>query len=145
MTTRTFRRLALLAALAAGGCAPSTVSRPTAAPETEGSSAAAGSPVATESEAVATAQETVTDRPASNELAAPRRLTAGGQVIDTQVGHAAPFVADFDQDGLRDLLVGQFGEGKLKIHRNLGSNEQPDYDAPTFFQAGGDVARVPAG
>ncbi len=77
------------------------------------------------------------------DLALPVRLKAGGDFIDTEVGHAAPFIADIDRDGLRDLLVGQFGEGKLKVCRNVGTNEQPEYESPTFFQAGGDVAQRP--
>ncbi len=36
----------------------------------------------------------------------PVRLEAGGKVIDTDIGRAAPFVGDFDGDGVNDLLVG---------------------------------------
>ena len=43
----------------------------------------------------------------------PVRLEAAGKPIDTEIGHAAPFVCDFDGDGLKDLLVGQFGDGIL--------------------------------
>ena len=39
------------------------------------------------------------------ELAAPGRLEAGGKPIDTDVGHAAPFVGDFDGDGVHDLSL----------------------------------------
>lgn len=49
----------------------------------------------------------------SDELAAPVRIEAAGKPIDTDTGHAAPFVGDFDGDGVRDLLVGQFGDGIL--------------------------------
>ena len=60
-----------------------------------------------------------------NDLAPPVRIEAAGKPIDTDVGHAAPFVCDFDGDGVQDLLVGQFGEGILRIYRNEGTNAKP--------------------
>ena len=50
------------------------------------------------------------DDGAAGEFAPPVRVEAAGKPIDTEVGHAAPFVGDFDGDGVDDLLVGQFGE-----------------------------------
>jgi hypothetical protein len=81
----------------------------------------------------------------AQELANPIRLSAKDGVVDTEVGHAAPYVFDWDGDGNRDLLVGQFGDGKLKIFRNAGNNQKPEYEAPTFFQAEGQVVSVPTG
>ena len=37
------------------------------------------------------------------ELAPPVRLEADGQPIDTETGHAAPFIIDFDGDGTTDF------------------------------------------
>ncbi len=78
-------------------------------------------------------------------LAAPVRLEAAGAFIDVEIGHAAPFVVDWDGDGKRDLLVGQFGSGKLRIHRNVGTKGAPKLESSTFFEAGGKIAEVPAG
>ena len=67
-------------------------------------------------------------RPAAaegDEFEPPVRLEAGGAVVDTEVGHAAPLLHDLDRDGKRDLLVGQFGDGKLKFHRNVGTEAAP--------------------
>jgi len=70
---------------------------------------------------------------AVEELEKPFRVEAGGQVIDVEVGHAAPLLADWDGDGRPDLLVGQFGSGKLRIHRNEGAASQPKFGAPKWF------------
>lgn len=82
---------------------------------------------------------------ADDELAAPVRLEAGGKAIDTEVGHAAPFVCDFDGDGVQDLLVGQFGNGQLWIYHNEGTNAQPKLAAGTKFKEGGKDGTVPCG
>ena len=81
----------------------------------------------------------------SRELAPPVRLEAAGKPIDTDVGHAAPFVADWDGDGVRDLLVGQFGEGILRIYRNQGTNAAPRLAAGVKFKDGKKEGTVPTG
>ena len=75
----------------------------------------------------------------------PVRIEAGGVPIDTQIGHAAPFVGDFDGDGVADLLVGQFGDGILWIYRNEGSNAAPKLAAGVKFKGGEKDGRVPTG
>ena len=80
-----------------------------------------------------------------DELAPPVRLEAGGKPIDTEVGHAAPFVYDWDGDGVRDLLVGQFGGGALWVFRNQGTNAQPKLAAGTKFKDGMKDGTVPSG
>ena len=73
------------------------------------------------------------------------RVVAAGGPIDLEVGHAAPLFVDFDGDGLRDLLVGQFGNGRLRLYRNRGTSMAPVFATFAWFQAGGADARVPAG
>jgi hypothetical protein len=87
---------------------------------------------------------TAADKPAQ-ELAPPVRLEAGGKPIDTDVGHAAPFVGDFDGDGVADLLVGQFGDGILWVFRNEGSAAAPKLAAGVKFKDGAKDGRVPTG
>jgi len=87
---------------------------------------------------------------ADGPLAKPFRVEAGGQLIDVEVGHAAPFFADFDGDGRPDLLVGQFGGGKLRVYRNEADGteaggQQPRFKEYTWFKAGADLGVVPAG
>jgi hypothetical protein len=81
----------------------------------------------------------------SRELMPPVRLEAAGKPIDTAVGHAAPFVGDFDGDGVRDLLVGQFGDGILWVYRNEGTNAAPKLAAGVQFKGGKADGRVPTG
>jgi hypothetical protein len=80
-----------------------------------------------------------------DELAPPVRLEANGKPIDTEVGHAAPFVYDWDGDGVRDLLVGQFGGGVLWIFRNEGTNSAPKLAAGVKFKQGAKDGTVPSG
>jgi hypothetical protein len=81
----------------------------------------------------------------SGELAAPVRIEAAGRPIDTAVGHAAPFVGDFDGDKVNDLLVGQFGDGILWIYRNEGTTTRPKLSAGVKFKDGHADGRVPTG
>ena len=83
--------------------------------------------------------------PAAGELAPPVRLQAGGQPINVDMGHAAPFVADFKGDGNLVLLVGQFGEGKLRLYPNVGTRSHPRFGKFDWFRVDGKVVSVPAG
>jgi len=87
------------------------------------------------------------------------RLMSGGKPIDVTTGHASPYVYDFNGDGTRDLLVGEFGSGRfrgettskgslanarLRVYLNVGSNAAPRYDGFQYLQAGGENASVPS-
>jgi hypothetical protein len=54
----------------------------------------------------------------------PQKLQAGGQLIKAPYGDSQPVVADWDQDGLLDLIVG-CGDGSVVWYRNLGSKSEP--------------------
>lgn len=94
----------------------------------------------------------------------PVRLEADGVPIDVTVGHAAPYLIDFDGDGLTDLLVGEFGkgefpkerlperlrekdssysEGKLRIYRNVGTEKSPLFKDFEYLRAGREFASIP--
>ena len=75
----------------------------------------------------------------------PVRLKAGDEFIDVDVGHAAPLVEDMNGDGLKDLLVGQFGGGKLWIFPNEGNNAEPKFGPGKLFKKGGPEGTVPTG
>jgi VCBS repeat protein len=84
--------------------------------------------------------------PFASDLVPPVHILAGGKPLDVErEGHSAPFVGDFDGDGLPDLFVGQYDEGKLRIYRNVGTKADPRFDAHTWLVAGGQTGRVPEG
>ena len=81
----------------------------------------------------------------AQEFEKPFRLQADGKPIEVEIGHAAPYVHDFDRDGVRDLLVGQFGSGgRLRLYKNLGTNKEPKFGKHEWFMAGGEIARSEA-
>ncbi len=78
----------------------------------------------------------------------PIRLEDEGGVIDVEIGHAAPFVADIDKDGKPDLLVGQFGSGRLRIYKNVADDEdgeEPRFAGFQWLMAEKEISSVPTG
>jgi len=54
----------------------------------------------------------------------PVQLKVGGDAIKTESpGYAAPCLHDLDGDGKKDLLVGQFNDGKIKVYPGKGGGE----------------------
>lgn len=49
---------------------------------------------------------------------------------------AIPFVADWDNDGRKDILVGG-DDGTVRLFRNTGTEEAPAFAGGTYLQAGG--------
>ncbi len=75
------------------------------------------------------------------EFQPPVRLEAGGVPVRVESpGYAAPCWADIDGDGKKDLLVGQFNQGKIRVYRNLGDGKLA---AGEWLKAEGAAAEVP--
>jgi hypothetical protein len=73
----------------------------------------------------------------AGDLLPPIPVLVGDDVLDVeQVGHAAPFVGDYNNDGVKDLLVGEFYKGRLRIYENVGTNSEPRYERYRVFQDG---------
>jgi hypothetical protein len=71
----------------------------------------------------------------------PVRLKAGDAHVRVESpGWAAPCWHDVDGDGKKDLVVGQFNDGKMRIYRNLGAGKLAE---GRWLEAGGQVAEVP--
>jgi hypothetical protein len=77
----------------------------------------------------------------AQEFKPPVRFEAGGVPVRVESpGYAAPCWADIDGDGKKDLLVGQFHGGKIKVYKNLGDGKLA---AGEWLKAEGAVAEVP--
>jgi hypothetical protein len=75
------------------------------------------------------------------EFKEPVRLKADGAPIKVEApGYAAPCWADIDGDGKKELLVGQFRGGKIKVYKHLGEGK---FAAGEWLKAGGADAEVP--
>lgn len=71
-------------------------------------------------------------------FATGERLTAGGQILSMMNtgGHARPDIADWDNDGKKDLVVAD-GNGRIMLFRNTGTNSNPVLAAGTWINANG--------
>ncbi len=80
--------------------------------------------------------------PASaTEFAKPVRLRAGKEPVRVEPpGYAFPCLADLNGDGKKDLLVGQFRGGKIKVYPGLGNGE---FGKGKWLQAGGKDVQIP--
>jgi hypothetical protein len=75
------------------------------------------------------------------EFADPVRMQGGGESVRVErPGYASPCWADVDGDGKKDLLVGQFSGGKIRVFKNTGDGVLA---AGEWLQASGKDAEVP--
>ncbi|MFN0051393.1 MAG: hypothetical protein ACKV0T_04335 [Planctomycetales bacterium] len=70
--------------------------------------------------------------PAAVRFEAPVAVRVDGQVLELSDRLAAPALGDFFGDGRKDLLIGQ-DRGRLRVLRNVGTDAQPEYAAPVWF------------
>ena len=71
----------------------------------------------------------------------PVRLKGGGEVVRVESpGYASPCWADINGDGKKDLLVGQFAQGKIHVFKILGDGKLAKGE---WLKAEGDIAEVP--
>lgn len=71
----------------------------------------------------------------------PVRLKADGQFVRVESpGWAAPCWDDIDGGGKKDLLVGQFNDGKIRVFKGLGGARLARGE---WLKAEGKVAEVP--
>lgn len=76
--------------------------------------------------------------PGAPTLSAPRLITGeSGPVKGEGMGWASPAFFDVDQDGKKDLLIGEFGSGiehrgmsmgnLVRVYKNIGTAEKPEF------------------
>ena len=56
-----------------------------------------------------------------------------------------PCALDWNDDGKKDLVVGQFSGGKIGLYLNEGTDGAPVLKNAGFLHAGGAEIRLPAG
>lgn len=63
-------------------------------------------------------------------------VQSGGLAIDVP-GYSVPSTADWNDDGLSDLIVGEGGTaGKVRVYINIGAADAPAFDGYVYAQAG---------
>jgi hypothetical protein len=73
------------------------------------------------------------------------KLEADGKPIDVEIGHLVPCVVDWNGDGKKDLIVGQFAGGKIRLYLKQGTDNAPVFKDFSYLQAGGKEISLPAG
>ena len=75
------------------------------------------------------------------EFDAPVQIMAGDKALAVESpGYASPCFADIDQDGTKELLVGQFNDGKIKVYRQLGDHQ---FDQGEWLKYKDEVITIP--
>lgn len=62
----------------------------------------------------------------------PFPVLCAGTPIDVGT-HSIPDVADWDGDGRKDLIVGQFDSGFVRCYLNTGSDSSPAFESFFFI------------
>ncbi len=57
--------------------------------------------------------------------------------------YSAPVAYDWNGDGRKDLLVGQFQSGLIRFYPNVGTDPQPRFDGFTYLTADGMIITLP--
>lgn len=77
-------------------------------------------------------------------LIKPVGTTGTAPYYFTGVHHPDPCIADWDDDGLADLIVGQFSGGRVKWWKNTGSVGNPRFEYKGLLYADGKKISVGA-
>ncbi len=72
-------------------------------------------------------------------------LKAADEFIDVKVGHLVPHVTDWNNDGKKDMIMGQFSGGSITLFKNIGTDEAPVFGEGEKLHAGGKPIKLDAG
>jgi hypothetical protein len=72
----------------------------------------------------------------------PEFLLSWGDTIDVIV-YSSPITCDWDSDGDKDLLVGQFFYGYISFYENIGTNYAPVFGDSHFLYADDSLITLP--
>jgi hypothetical protein len=80
----------------------------------------------------------------AGEFSKPVLVEADGAPIKLErPGYACPSWADWDGDGTKDLLVGQFAKGKIQFFKNDAGDGPPKFRKGEMLLTGNKPAEVP--
>lgn len=51
--------------------------------------------------------------------------------------HSSPSVVDWNNDGAKDLVIGQFGYGYIQLYLNQGTDLNPVFNGGSYIYSGG--------
>lgn len=69
-------------------------------------------------------------------------LFDGADTLDV-IFYSAPIAYDWNGDGKKDLLVGQFYYGLISFYPNIGTDTQPRFDGFEYLTADGNIISLP--
>ena len=72
----------------------------------------------------------------------PVYLTCRGAVIDVG-NYGSPFMYDWNRDNKKDLIVGQFDNGNVRLYLNTGEHYSPSFSSFSYLRAGGVPITLP--
>jgi hypothetical protein len=78
-------------------------------------------------------------------FAAGVKIAAGDEPIDVRVGHLVPCTVDWNNDGKKDLVIGQFSGGSIRLYLNAGTDTEPVFEDFVLLEAGGKPIKLDAG
>ncbi len=56
--------------------------------------------------------------------------------------YGSPYAYDWNGDGKKDLVTGQYSYGYVRFYQNLGTNNNPSFGDSSFLQASGSPISV---
>jgi len=72
-------------------------------------------------------------------------IKINGEPLNVKTGHSVPTVADWNNDGKKDLITGQFHQGRILLLLNRGTDANPVFTNYKLMEAGGSQIKLPAG
>ena len=57
--------------------------------------------------------------------------------------YAAPQMFDWDEDGKKDMVVGQFTSGYIRFYPNVGEDSAPVFSGFEYLRASGSIITLP--
>jgi hypothetical protein len=77
-------------------------------------------------------------------FADPVLLTDNDTIIDVG-NYGAPQMFDWNLDGKKDLVLGQYEYGRIRFYPNLGEDSAAEFNGFSYVQADGQIIQLPYG